>query len=135
MHSYRLRRFVAPLLALLFANYGIFAQDVQTKGGASNIEEHASEGEWIQLFNGKDLEGWIPKIRYHELGDNFANTFRVEDGLMKVRYDSEKYPEFKEKFGHIFYENHFPIIACESNIDLWETNVRKGQVGPFAIAA
>lgn len=46
--------------------------------------------EWIQLFNGKDLTGWKPKIRYHELGDNFANTFRVEDGLLKVRYDGYK---------------------------------------------
>ena len=35
--------------------------------------------DWIQLFNGKDLEGWTPKITGYELGENFGNTFRVLD--------------------------------------------------------
>ena len=34
----------------------------------------ADDGGWIQLFNGKDLEGWTPKIRNYELGDNYADT-------------------------------------------------------------
>ena len=64
------------------------------------------DGEWIQLFNGKDLTGWTPKIRYHEAGENYADTFRVEDGLLKVAYD--KYPDgFKEQFGHLFYKDKF----------------------------
>ncbi len=67
--------------------------------------EEADNGEWVQLFNGKNLEGWTPKIRYHELGDNFANTFRVEDGLLKVGY--EGYDEFNETFGHLFYKDSF----------------------------
>lgn len=61
--------------------------------------------DWLQLFNGKDLTGWTPKIRYHALGDNFANTFRVENGVLKVAYDG--YPEFGEKFGHLFYKDNF----------------------------
>jgi Domain of Unknown Function (DUF1080) len=61
--------------------------------------------QWIQLFNGKDLEGWKVKIRGHELGDNFGDTFRVEDGLLKVAYDA--YDNFGEKFGHIFYPQPF----------------------------
>lgn len=65
------------------------------------------ESNWIQLFNGKDLSGWTPKIRYHELGDNYGDTFRVEDGLLKVRYDADKYPQFEERFGHLFYEKSF----------------------------
>jgi hypothetical protein len=64
-----------------------------------------AQEEWIQLFNGKDLDGWIPKIRYHELGDNFGDTFRVENGVLKVSYD--KYDEFGEKFGHLFYKEKF----------------------------
>ncbi len=63
------------------------------------------DGEWIQLFNGKDLTGWIPKIRYHEAGDNFANTFRVVDGLLTVSYDG--YDKYDERFGHLFYEKPF----------------------------
>ncbi len=64
-----------------------------------------AEEKWIQLFNGKNLEGWTPKIRYHELGDNFGDTFRVEDGVLKVAYD--KYDQFGEKFGHLFYKDKF----------------------------
>ena len=66
---------------------------------------NSESSRWIQLFNGKDLEGWIPKIRYHELGDNFGNTFRVEDGILKVGY--EAYDEFNETFGHLFYKDSF----------------------------
>ena len=50
----------------------------------------ADKEDWIVLFNGKDLKGWTPKLAKHELGDNFGNTFRVEDGLLKVRYDKYK---------------------------------------------
>lgn len=65
----------------------------------------AQDKEWIQLFNGENLDDWQVKIRYHELGENFANTFRVEDGLMKVSYDG--YEEFNETFGHIFYKTPY----------------------------
>ncbi len=61
--------------------------------------------EWIQLFNGKDLSGWQAKFSGHELGDNYANTFRVEDGVLKVSY--EGYPVFDSKFGHLFYDQPF----------------------------
>lgn len=39
---------------------------------------------WTQLFNGKDIDNWIVKIHHHNVGDNFGNTFRVEDGVIKV---------------------------------------------------
>ena len=66
-----------------------------------------AEGEWIQLFNGKDLTGWTPKIRGYPSGENFADTFRVEDGLLKVRYDKGYDNAFKERFGHLFYNKPF----------------------------
>jgi hypothetical protein len=47
----------------------------------------ADKEDWLVLFNGKDLKGWTPKIAKHDLGDNFGNTFRVENGLLEVRYD------------------------------------------------
>ncbi len=61
--------------------------------------------EWIQLFNGKDLEGWTIKINKHALGENFNNTFRVEDGKMVTRYD--EYEAFDSEFGHIFYKTPY----------------------------
>jgi hypothetical protein len=60
---------------------------------------------WIQLFNGKNLEGWTPKITGYELGDDPLQTFRVEDGLLTVSYD--KYENFGGKFGHLFYKKSF----------------------------
>ena len=67
-------------------------------------DEIGSE-EWIQLFNGKSLQGWKVKIAGHELNDNFGSTFRVEDGLLKVSYDA--YENFDGKFGHIFFAEPF----------------------------
>jgi hypothetical protein len=80
---------------------------------AGNVENE----EWLQLFNGKDLTGWTPKIRGHELGDNYADTFRVVDGLLTVSYDKYVESDFLsmdgknrpgfEKFGHLFYNDSF----------------------------
>lgn len=60
---------------------------------------------WIQLFNGEDLNDWQVKITKYELGKNYKNTFRVEDGLLKVRYD--EYDTFDGEFGHLFYKHNF----------------------------
>ena len=67
-------------------------------------DQPAKDG-WIPLFNGKDLDGWKPKITGYDAGDNFGNTFRVEDGVLKVSY--EKYSRFDGKFGHLFYKTPF----------------------------
>ncbi len=69
-------------------------------------ESSAKDGKWVQLFNGKNLDGWTPKIRHHKAGVNFANTFRVEDGLIKVRYDGYG-GKFGARFGHLFYNKPF----------------------------
>ena len=68
-------------------------------------QKRPDKEEWIQLFNGNDLTGWDIKITGHELNDNFANTFRIEDGMLKVSYDG--YEQFNNKFGHIYYKQSF----------------------------
>jgi hypothetical protein len=65
----------------------------------------AQDSEWIPLFNGKDLTGWSPKIVGHPLGENWNDTFRVENGVIKVCYD--KYEKFDGRFGHLFYKEPF----------------------------
>ncbi|WP_339742532.1 DUF1080 domain-containing protein [uncultured Rubinisphaera sp.] len=67
--------------------------------------EKKVDEKWISLFNGKDLSDWTIKIKGYPLGENFGDTFRVEDGLMKVRYD--QYDKFDRKFGHIFYKKPY----------------------------
>jgi hypothetical protein len=72
--------------------------------GVETTTEAETE-EWVELFNGENLDGWDLKITGYELNDNYENTFRVEDGLLKVRYDG--YDRFEGQFGHIFYEEPF----------------------------
>lgn len=72
---------------------------------SSNVGANKEEGEWMSLFNGKNLDGWTPKIQHHQVGDNFANTFRVVDGVIQVNYG--EYTEFNERYGHLFYEQPF----------------------------
>lgn len=71
----------------------------------ASAADEPSRGEWIQLFNGKNLDGWTPKIRGYDFGENFGNTFRVENGVLKVGY--EGYGQFNERFGHLFYKDKF----------------------------
>lgn len=69
-------------------------------------ESGAPQEEWLPLFNGENLDGWTPKIQGYPAGENFANTFRVEDGLLKVSYDD--YPDgFGNRFGFLFYQKPF----------------------------
>ncbi len=75
---------------------------VLTFGCSPNKNESS---EWRSLFNGEDLSGWIPKITGYPTGENYGNTFRVEDGLLTVSYD--KYQRFSNRFGHLFYEEPF----------------------------
>ncbi|MEP6596303.1 MAG: DUF1080 domain-containing protein [Ginsengibacter sp.] len=61
--------------------------------------------QWIQLFNGKDINDWRVKIAGYPLNNNYGNTFRVENGILKVSYDD--YKAFDGKFGHIFYRQKY----------------------------
>ncbi len=79
---------------------------IVTLGLPASTQAASSEEDWIQLFNGRDLSGWTPKITKHALGDNHANTFHVEDGLLKVSYDGYG-GSFDSRFGHLFYEQPF----------------------------
>lgn len=72
---------------------------------SNSAKETADNPQWIQLFNGNDIDDWTVKITKHEVGENYANTFRVEDGMLKVRYDG--YTDFDRQYGHIFYNTPY----------------------------
>ena len=69
------------------------------------VSQAAAQKGWTNLFNGKDLKDWNIKISKHDYNDNYANTFRVEGGLIKVNYDG--YESFDQQYGHIFYKKPF----------------------------
>lgn len=98
-------------LRLLVVPASLLLLGLQACSPASERSEQ-NPPEWIDLFNGRDLEGWVPKIAGYEVGDNFANTFRVEDGVLQVRYDG--YDAFDQRFGHLFYEapfSHYRLVV------------------------
>jgi hypothetical protein len=73
--------------------------------GCAGNTDSPQEARWISLFNGKNLDGWTPKFAGYDLGENFKDTFRVEDGVLKVAYD--QYDRFDGQFGHLFYKTPF----------------------------
>lgn len=66
----------------------------------AHAAETAATSSWISLFNGKDLTGWTVKVAKHPMADNYADTFRVEDGVIKVAY--HKYGKFDQQFAHLY---------------------------------
>lgn len=70
-----------------------------------STREDQNREEWIDLFNGVDLNDWKPKIRHYDLNNNYGNTFRVEDSVLKVSYD--QYDSFRMRYGHLFYKDNF----------------------------
>lgn len=85
------------LIILLF-----FLQSCQSNKISS---EQKYDKKWVSLFNGKDLDHWVPKIAGYKLGVNFGKTFRVEKGILKTRYDG--YETFRKKFGALYYDKKF----------------------------
>jgi hypothetical protein len=96
------QRIGASVAVLLCAGAILAARAPQAPAAAADDPHRA---DWIQLFNGKDLNDWTIKFAGHDLGVNLHDTFRVEEGLLTVRYD--KWPRFNGEFGHIFYREPF----------------------------
>lgn len=71
----------------------------------SSNRVQVGKNDWVSLFNGRDINDWIVKINHHEVGENFGNTFRVEDSMIKVRYD--QYGAYNDQFGHLYYKTPF----------------------------
>lgn len=95
------------LLVISFLMFSLFVSCSQNQKSQDMEKE-----EWTELFNGENLDGWDIKITHHEYNENYANTFRVENGHLINRYDG--YEEFGGQFGHIYYEqpySYYRLIA------------------------
>lgn len=112
-------------LILLFA-LSLFACKGASKDAAQAAPE---EPQWLSLFNGGDLEGWQVKIRGFPLGENYKNTFRVEEGILKVSYD--QYDTFDNEFGHLFYETPFSHYRLRAEYRFKGEQVPEGPAWAF----
>jgi hypothetical protein len=70
---------------------------------AATAQNNPDEKEWIDLFNGRDLNNWTVKIAGYPAGEDPFDTFQVQDGILQIRYDN--YDEFANRFGHIVYND------------------------------
>jgi hypothetical protein len=62
-------------------------------------------GDWQNLLMADSLEGWTVKIRGHQAGDNYRDSFQVDNGVLRVSYQG--YDKFGDRFGHLFYDQPF----------------------------
>ncbi len=104
IHPTDLNSILSRSLILLFCLV-IFITD------AISQKRDIHQEEWSDLFNGVSLDGWDIKISGYELNENVLETFRVENGILKVDYS--RYYEFDDRFGHIFYEESFSHYRLE----------------------
>jgi 3-keto-disaccharide hydrolase len=116
-----------PVRTLAALAAGI-ASVLSSSAGAA--QDDSTREEWLQLFNGRDLTGWTAKITKHELGDNYANTFRVENGVLEVRYDG--YESFDNQFGLLFYQTPYSYYRLIVEYRFVGEQA-KGGPGPWAL--
>ena len=76
----------------------------EVASSATKPETRASE--WVSIFDGESLDGWTPKIAGYPLGENFGDTFRVEDGMIKARFDQYG-DDFAQRYGLLVYETPY----------------------------
>ena len=81
--------------------------------------------DWISLFNGKDLNDWDIKIAGYPVGENYLNTFRVEDSMIRVSYDN--YETFNNEYGHIYYKTPFSYYKIKLDYRFVGNQVQGGE--------
>ncbi len=113
------------LRIIIFSLSFLFLFNCQKKDKKSDSKTAENKEEWIQLFNGKDLNDWIVKINGQSLNSNLHNTFRVEDGVLKVSYDG--YETFGDSYGHIFYKKPFSNYRLKLQYRFIGEQVKDGQ--------
>jgi len=58
------------------------ATDIQAIADLTQVPE----SEWIQLFNGVDIDDWVPSVSGYETGQDPYNYFYVQDSILWVDY-------------------------------------------------
>ena len=96
---------LAPLTRRSFAAFLFLACSFSWSPARAEPAANQPPAGFVALFNGKDLTGWDVKIAGYPLNENIGNTFRVEDGMLRIAYD--QYDRFDKKYGHLYYNKPF----------------------------
>jgi len=106
------------LLAIIILLFGCKESNTDSK-----IDPDTEE--WISLFNGKDLSDWDIKIAGYPLGDNYLNTFRVKDSMIRVVYND--YETFNNEYGHIYFKTPFSYYKIKLDYRFVGNQVKGGE--------
>lgn len=90
----KVMRYILILLVIFFS--------CDKPTGSKQQDTAQTTPHWENIFNGKNLDGWTPRIVGHPLGVNFGNTFRVQDGILSIRYDGYG-DDFDGRFGGLYF--------------------------------
>jgi len=103
-------RNLLAVAAIALVAHGCAAARASSSAAASDPDRK----EWIELFNGRNLDGWTAKIAKHDVGDNYANTFRVADGTIQARYEGYG-GSYNAQFGHLYYDRPYSyyLVSAE----------------------
>ncbi len=98
---------ILPLLITFSITFNLLSPvQASVKQNAETTNE-----QWVELFNGENLDGWTAKISGQPLGQDPLKTFVVEDGLLRVNYAN--YKKFSNQFGHLFFAkaySHYKLL-------------------------
>jgi len=89
-----------------FLNIVIYLSLAVVLSQCASVKVNLDKDEWEDLFNGKDIKDWTTKIHHYEVGINHGDTFRVEDEIIKVRYDQYE-GDFNDRYGHLYYDKPY----------------------------
>lgn len=97
---------------------------------ACENEPRPQSGDWQQLFNGRDLHDWTPKFSGLPAGENYLETFRIEDGMLTVSYD--KWDSLGGIFGHLIHKSSFSSYKLRAEYRFIGDQVADGPDWAFA---
>ena len=85
----------------------------------------SDQEEWIALFNGEDLSDWTIKFANQDLDVNYRNTFRVEDRMIRIAYDS--YNTFDDAYAHMYFKKPFSYYKLRFDYRFTGQQVKGGE--------
>jgi hypothetical protein len=100
----------------------IFCAALALAPGVAHAKDPRTDGHWRSIFNGRNLDGWVPKVNHRPAGENWRDTFIVKGGVLKVSY--AQYGHFNDEFSHLVYSP----IRCRSRLSCWAAHrARRGR--------
>ncbi|MEO6097934.1 MAG: DUF1080 domain-containing protein, partial [Fibrobacteria bacterium] len=100
----------------LTAMLGLFVVGRARAAGAVDLTK-VPASDWIDIFNGKDLDGWVPKVVGTPAGEDPLKTFYVKDGLLLVDYANYT-GSFGNRYGNLTYQKRkfsYYLVHAEAN--------------------